>query len=55
MKTKTALIARIARMTLDIPTLETRKRDRLDFHDCAVWQIKKALECAYEAGLKGKP
>ena len=33
-----------------IETLETRKSDRLDFHDVAVWGIRAALEDAYEAG-----
>jgi len=34
-----------------IETLETRNRDRLDFHDVAVWSIRTALEAAYAAGL----
>jgi len=34
-----------------IETLETRNRDRLDFHDVAVWAICAALEAAYAAGL----
>ena len=29
---------------------ETRGSDGLDFHDLAVWQIKQALQAAYEAG-----
>jgi hypothetical protein len=33
-----------------IETLETRNRDRLDFHDVAVWSIRVALEEAFEAG-----
>jgi hypothetical protein len=35
-----------------VDTLETRNRDRLDFHDVSVWGIKAALEEAYEAGVK---
>jgi len=31
--------------------LETRKSDSLDFHDLAVWQMRAALEAAYQAGL----
>ncbi len=31
-------------------TLETRKMNRLDFHDNSVWGIKQALEQAYELG-----
>ncbi len=53
MKTE-QLIERIAKDILDIPTLKTRKSDSLDFHDCAVWQIKRALENAYKAGRKAK-
>ena len=34
----------------DAGTLRTRKSDSLDFHDCAVWCIKQALEQAYELG-----
>ncbi len=42
----------IARTMLDIPTLETRKSDSLDFHEVSVWDLKTALEAAYEAGRK---
>jgi hypothetical protein len=37
---------------LRIETLETRKSDRLDFKEVAVWNVKQALEMAYEAGRK---
>ena len=40
----------IARTILDIPTLETRRSDRLDFHEVSVWCLKEALEAAYQAG-----
>ena len=43
-------LAQIAKDELHLETLETRKNDSLDFHDCAVWSIKAALEAAYEAG-----
>lgn len=42
----------IAGQHLNIETLETRKSDSLDFHDVAVWNIKSALEAAYEAGRR---
>lgn len=42
----------IAKKYLSIDTLETRRSDSLDFHDCSIWGIKKALEAAYEAGRK---
>lgn len=45
-----ATLEKIARETLGLETLETRKSDRLDFHDLAVWQIQKALQAAFAAG-----
>lgn len=47
-----ATLAAIARETLGIQTLETRRSDELDFHDVAVWSIREALERAFDAGLK---
>jgi len=47
-----ALILEIAKRRFFIETLETRNRDRLDFHDTAVWVIRSALEAAYEAGRR---
>ena len=41
----------IAREHLKVPTLETRRSDSLDFHDLAVWELRAALEAAYQAGL----
>lgn len=49
-KKRDATIAAIAREALFIETLETRKSDRLDFHDVAVWSVREALEKAYAAG-----
>jgi hypothetical protein len=49
-KKRDATIAAIALDVLRIETLETRNSDRLDFHDVAVWSIRKALEKAYAAG-----
>ena len=43
-------IESIARRILKIGTLETRNSDALDFHDLAVWNIREALDAAYEAG-----
>lgn len=45
------LLFAIARIHLNIDTLETRYSDRLDFHDCAVWCIRAALTAAYDAGV----
>ena len=44
------IVEEIAREHLDLETLETRNRDCLDFHEVAVWEIKRALAAAYEAG-----
>ena len=43
-------LGRIAKELLGLDTLETRKSDRLDFSDQAVWQLRAALEAAYNAG-----
>ena len=51
-KTMDATIAGIAGKIFGLETLETRSRDSLDFHDLSVWQIKKALEAAFQAGAE---
>ncbi len=45
-------LEQIAARHLDIETLATRRSDSLDFHEVAVWEVKRALEAAYEAGRK---
>ena len=50
MTTNHDLFTQIAREHLLIETLEERKRDSLDFHELAIWQIKAALIAAYKAG-----
>ena len=44
------ILSDIAHQHLGIATLENRNRDSLDFHEVSVWQIKTALEAAYQAG-----
>ncbi len=44
------LLQEIAQEHLLIEALETRRSDRLDFHDVAVWGAKSTLLAAYEAG-----
>jgi hypothetical protein len=46
------LFTSIARTQLRIPTLEARRSDSLDFHDVAVWQVKAALQAAFDAGVR---
>ncbi len=46
------LLTQIAQRHLGIETLETRKSDRLDFHDTAVWCLRDALEAAFNAGVE---
>ncbi len=48
-------LTEIAQRLLRIPTLETRKMDRLDFHEVSVWQLPRALEAAYNLGRHGVP
>ena len=48
-KTIDITIAGIAGKILGLETLATRNSDSLDFHDLSVWQIKKALEAAFQA------
>ncbi len=50
MKNINGLLEKIARDHLDIETLTERKSDELDFHDISVWNLKKALQAAYDAG-----
>jgi len=52
--TKQTAIEDIARRILRIETIETRNSDALDFHDLAIWNIREALEAAYEAGMARK-
>jgi len=47
-------IREIANRVLDLGTLETQNSDRWDFHELAVWEIKAALEAAYQAGRASK-
>lgn len=49
-----ALLEQIAREHLDLDTLKTRDSDSLDFHSLSVWQIRAALEAAYQAGAARK-
>ena len=50
------LLTAIARANFtSVETLETRNSDGLDFHDVAVWQIRTALQAAYDAGRSAKP
>lgn len=50
-----AVILEIAQRQFRLETLETRNRDRLDFHDVAVWALRAALEEAFEAGRRAGP
>jgi hypothetical protein len=54
MKARDQALTEIATKILDIETLDTRKSDRLDFHELSVWGVKAALEAAYAAGQKAK-
>lgn len=44
-------LTKIVQEHLNIPTLETRKSDDLDFHDVSVWSLEAALKAAFDLGL----
>jgi len=50
--TRDQMLEEIAKIKLDIETLNTRKSDSLDFHEVAVWRLKTALRRAYMAGYE---
>ena len=54
MPKKKQTLEQIAAEILNVDTLETRNSDSADFHDLAVWNIKAALEAAYQAGADSK-
>lgn len=47
-----AKLTEIAINYFDVPTLEYRHRDSLDFHEVSVGQMKDALRAAYKLGRK---
>lgn len=49
---RSAAIRQIASRVLRVPTLEARNSDRLDFHEVGIWQLREALETAYDAGFR---
>ena len=50
LRQREASISAIAARELGLETLEPRQSDSLDFHELSVWQIKAALQRAWEAG-----
>ncbi len=47
-----ALLLEVAKLHLKVDTLETRNSDRLDFQDCHVANLKRALLNAYTLGIE---
>lgn len=47
-------IERIAKEYFHVETMETRRSDRLDFYDVAIWSIKSALTAAYMSGASAR-
>lgn len=45
------VFAQIAKLHLDIDTLDEQGRDSLDFHEVSVMNLRDALEAAYAAGI----
>lgn len=50
--TPSEALIRIAREHLGVETLDTRNQDSLDFYSISVWQLRKALERAFLAGME---
>lgn len=49
------LFSKIAKTDSEIPTLQARNRDDLDFHDLAVWSISGLMYAAYcQGAIAGK-
>lgn len=56
MSPRNKVLSDIALKILDIPTLESRNSDSLDFHEVCVFSLKRALEAAFQAGqMAGTP
>ena len=53
-QTRESILERIANDKLRVPTLRTQRCDNLDFHEVAVWELRAALEAAFEAGRSAK-
>lgn len=51
MSNKSNLPTEIAQRCLDVDTLETCNSGDKDFHELGVWNIRRALEEAFEAGF----
>ena len=54
LKERGRALEEIAASELFIRTLENRRSDRLDFHECHVEQIRAALTAAFEAGRESR-
>ena len=55
MKPLNRILANIAATHLNIPTLRTRRSDRLDFHNVSVWAVRSSLKAAFDAGSTKAP
>jgi len=52
MSDKDTTIKKIALTKLGLKTVTTQRSDSKDFHELAIWNIKSALEEAYDAGRR---
>lgn len=50
MEARDAALLSIAQNRLEVETLKDRRSDALDFHNVSVWQLRAALNDAFEAG-----
>ncbi len=46
------IVAKIASKQLGINISSSRGRDELDFREISIWELKKALETAFRAGVE---
>jgi len=46
------MLEAIATRSLNIPTLQRRNSDHLDFHEVSVWSLLEALRLAYASGYE---
>ena len=52
MSHKEEQLAAVAKEVFGVESLETKNRDSEDFHEVAVWDLKQALEKAFQLGVE---
>jgi len=52
MNHRNRIFSEIASKHLNIPALQIRKSDNLDFHEVSVWAVRSALKAAFDEGAR---